>query len=230
MRRAGRQGLPRRGRRAEQRLGWAREVRDALERFGGGRDHLGHHPLGGSSVSLRCERVSPRDQEGTGVRRRRRRSAAAQSLEGLVATAVLRFEKRVVDEEEILEGARKASSFNRRAPPRVSDAPPGARQPGGSSRSFWCNCARPTSTAMTRDAPCCNRQSVNPPVEAPRSRHTRPAGSTPNAESASSSFNPPRDTYRSGSETESSASSATICDALTNVSVPERTRPAETKR
>ena len=37
----------------------------------------------------------------------------------------------------------------------------------GSCRSFQANCPRPTSTAKTLAAPCCNKQSVNPPVDAP---------------------------------------------------------------
>ena len=35
---------------------------------------------------------------------------------------------------------------------------------------------------------------MNPPVDAPASRHSRPAGSSPNAARAFSSFCPPRDT------------------------------------
>ena len=37
---------------------------------------------------------------------------------------------------------------------------------------------------------------MNPPVEAPTSRQSRPAGSTPKASSACASFSPPRETKR----------------------------------
>jgi hypothetical protein len=37
---------------------------------------------------------------------------------------------------------------------------------------------------------------VNPPVEAPTSRQSRPTGSTPKASSACASFSPPRETKR----------------------------------
>ncbi len=40
----------------------------------------------------------------------------------------------------------------------------------------------------------CSRTSVKPPVEAPTSRQTSPAGSSPKASSAAASFNPPRET------------------------------------
>ena len=52
-------------------------------------------------------------------------------------------------------------------------------------------------------APRCSRTSVKPPVEAPTSRQTRPAGSIPNASSAAASLCPPRLTYGSGSVTAS---------------------------
>ena len=43
-----------------------------------------------------------------------------------------------------------------------------------SSRSFGCSWPYPTSRAITRAAPFCNRQSVKPPVEAPTSRQSAP--------------------------------------------------------
>ena len=46
-----------------------------------------------------------------------------------------------------------------------------------------------------------SRTSVKPPVEAPTSRQTSPAGSIPNASSAAASLWPPRLTYGSGSAT-----------------------------
>ncbi len=54
----------------------------------------------------------------------------------------------------------------------------------------------PTSTAMTCAAPARSRTSVKPPVDAPASRHLRPATrSAGNAASAPASFHPPRDAY-----------------------------------
>src|SRR3990172_11226797 len=46
--------------------------------------------------------------------------------------------------------------------------------------SFQSSCPFPPSIAYTFPAPCCNRQSVNPPVDAPTSAHTLPATSTAN--------------------------------------------------
>jgi len=43
----------------------------------------------------------------------------------------------------------------------------------GSFRSLASSCPVPTSTANTRAAPRCSRQSVKPPVEAPTSRQAR---------------------------------------------------------
>ena len=62
----------------------------------------------------------------------------------------------------------------------------------GSWRRRRSNCPRPTSTAWTRRAPRCRRQSVNPPVEAPRSAATRPSGRMSKTSRAFSSFSPPR--------------------------------------
>ena len=44
-------------------------------------------------------------------------------------------------------------------------------------------------------APCCSRQSVNPPVEAPTSRQTLPSTSICQCSRARSSLSPPRLTY-----------------------------------
>jgi len=43
-------------------------------------------------------------------------------------------------------------------------------------------CPRPVSMAMTRDAPCCNKQSVKPPVEAPTSTQVFPLTSIPSVQ------------------------------------------------
>ena len=68
----------------------------------------------------------------------------------------------------------------------------------GSLRSDQASWPVPTSTATTEAAPCCRRQSVNPPVEAPASSARRPATSTANRSSAATSFSPPRETKRAG--------------------------------
>ena len=49
-----------------------------------------------------------------------------------------------------------------------------SRRTRGSLRSFMAIWPKPVSTAVTCAAPCCSRQSVNPPVEAPTSRQARP--------------------------------------------------------
>ena len=57
---------------------------------------------------------------------------------------------------------------------------------------------------------------MNPPVEAPTSRQSRPATSTPNASSACASFSPPRETYGGGRST---SSSADVVDLLAGLRV-----------
>ena len=64
-----------------------------------------------------------------------------------------------------------------------------------------CSCPWPTSSAITRAAPRWRRTSVKPPVDAPTSRQSSPAGSTPNASSACASFSPPRETNRGARST-----------------------------
>ena len=80
-------------------------------------------------------------------------------------------------------------------------------------------------------APRCNRQSVNPPVDAPTSRHTRPDGSTPNASRAPASFSPPRDTNGARSTSVERASRGRpgrpgLRSVRAPSPVPTRTRPA----
>ena len=53
-------------------------------------------------------------------------------------------------------------------------------------------CPAPVSTACTRAAPCCSRQSVKPPVEVPTSMQIAPATVIPNCSKRASSFTPPR--------------------------------------
>src|ERR1019366_1391242 len=48
-----------------------------------------------------------------------------------------------------------------------------------STRSLCAICPYPVSTARTEAAPCCNMQSVNPPVEAPTSTHDLPSNEIP---------------------------------------------------
>src|SRR6516162_4928011 len=65
-----------------------------------------------------------------------------------------------------------------------------------SVRNAQASCPYPTSTATTWLAPARSRTSVKPPVEAPASRHLRPATrSSLKAASAPASFCPPRDAY-----------------------------------
>src|SRR5581483_9481841 len=98
----------------------------------------------------------------------------------------------------------------------------------GSWRSAQSSWPRPTSSAITRAAPRFSRQSVKPPVEAPTSRQSRPATSTPSASRALASFSPPREAKRRPSSTISSASSATSWPGFTSLGPlgPSRTRPA----
>ena len=63
------------------------------------------------------------------------------------------------------------------------------------------NCDVPTSAANTRAAPRRRRQSVKPPVLAPKSAKTLPETSAPNSERAFSSFAPPSDTKAFSSST-----------------------------
>src|SRR4051812_5249203 len=83
---------------------------------------------------------------------------------------------------------------------------------------------------MTRAAPRCSRQSVNPPVDAPTSSAQRPEGSIPKASSAFASLTPPRDTYCGPSATSRDTSGATIWPGLSarRPSSPSRTSPAIT--
>src|SRR5258708_33205167 len=78
-------------------------------------------------------------------------------------------------------------------------------------------------------APCCRRVSVNPPVEAPRSRARRPRGSTPNASSAPSSLIAPRPTCSGPGSTSTAASARTAVPALVAGWPSTRTRPAMTR-
>src|SRR5205823_3424214 len=75
----------------------------------------------------------------------------------------------------------------------------------GSARNRGWSCPWPTSSAITRAAPRCNKTSVKPPVEAPTSRQSSPVGSTPSASRACASFSPPRETYGGGAVNVSSA-------------------------
>ena len=83
-----------------------------------------------------------------------------------------------------------------------------------SRRSESASWPRPTSTAYTRRAPRWRRTSVKPPVDAPTSRQTRPAGSMPNASSAAASLWPPRLTYGSRSVSASGVAASTRSPAL----------------
>src|SRR6478672_3514521 len=98
----------------------------------------------------------------------------------------------------------------------------------GSVRSRSWSWPYPTSTAITAAAPRCSRQSVNPPVEAPRSRARAPVTSQPNVSSAVASLPPARDTYGGGAATSIAASSATRVPAFVTTCPSTRTWPAIT--
>ena len=91
---------------------------------------------------------------------------------------------------------------------------------------------RPTSSAYTRVAPRWSRTSVNPPVDAPTSRQTRPVGSIPNASRAAASLWPPRLTYGSGASTSTLDVASTRSPGLRSWRAaspsPTRTLPAST--
>src|SRR4029077_15909353 len=85
----------------------------------------------------------------------------------------------------------------------------------------------PVSTAMTRAAPCCKRQSVNPPVDVPTSRQTLPATSTCQCSRAASSVRPPRLTYmRSSPSRRMSAEPSTAAPAFSTFCPLTSTLPA----
>ena len=71
---------------------------------------------------------------------------------------------------------------------------------------------------------------MKPPVEAPTSRQVRPAGSTPKASRAPSSFSPPRETKRGGISTAMSTSASTRSPGRRSrraaSPLPTRMRPA----
>src|SRR4029077_10177068 len=75
--------------------------------------------------------------------------------------------------------------------------------------------------------PCCSRQSVNPPVEAPTSRHILPTTSICQYTSARSSLSPPRLTYlRSSPSRRTTASSSPCAPALSTFWSLTNTLPA----
>ena len=68
----------------------------------------------------------------------------------------------------------------------------------GAAIRLSCSRLRPTSTAATWLAPCCRRQSVKPPVDAPTSMQSLPATSISKRFRAARSLSPPRLTNRRG--------------------------------
>ena len=68
----------------------------------------------------------------------------------------------------------------------------------GSRTKRSCSWDFPTSSDTTSAAPCCNTQSVKPPVEAPTSKTRLLVNATLNESNAASSFSPPRETKRAG--------------------------------
>ena len=116
--------------------------------------------------------------------------------------------------------------------PRVRTLVRSSTRTRSSVRNGQASWPYPTSTATTSAAPPRNSTSVKPPVDAPASRHRRPATvspSGPNAASAPASLWPPRDTYRSPgpSPVTSTGSAGSTCAAALRATVPRTsTRPA----
>ena len=102
----------------------------------------------------------------------------------------------------------------------------------GSRASRSTSWPRPTSMAWTRLAPRRRRTSVNPPVEAPTSRQTRPFGSTPSGTRAPTSLSPPREAWSGPAATAIGTASATRSPGFRSRRAPSpsptRTRPAST--
>ena len=98
-----------------------------------------------------------------------------------------------------------------------------------SLRSPQSNCPAPTSTALTCAAPRCRRQSVKPPLEAPKSTQESPVTSMAKASSARWSLRPPRETKpprRFPSLRRTAVSSVTRMPALVARCSPTTTSPA----
>ena len=99
-----------------------------------------------------------------------------------------------------------------------------------SRRSFSASWPYPTSTAYTRAAPRARSTSVNPPVDAPTSMATSPAGSMANASSAAISLCAPRLTHSRPPATVTVTSRPTRSPALRSWRAPSpsptRTCPA----
>ena len=97
----------------------------------------------------------------------------------------------------------------------------------GSCRSPHASWPYPTSTATTSFAPRRNKTSVNPPVEAPASRHVRPSISTPvKTSKAPANLWPPRETKSSRSPCRTMEVSASTCEAGFVAGIP----PTRTER
>ena len=85
-------------------------------------------------------------------------------------------------------------------------------------------------TACTLVAPRCSRQSVNPPVEAPTSRHVKPIGLMSKVSKAPSILSPPLPTYLGFSLMLKSASELNLVLGLASTTVPVLTSPARMSR
>ena len=94
---------------------------------------------------------------------------------------------------------------------------------------------RPTAHSQRRShrpgaAPRWSRQSVKPPVDAPISAHTQPAGWIWKASSAAASLKPPRLTYGAAWRSSIPASSAIWRPGLSTTTSPRCTSPARISR
>src|SRR6266478_6611965 len=136
-----------------------------------------------SSVTTPPGGISSRDSSNCGLIRIRKSAFSSASEMAGPSTLLTEIKETSITTTAAFWGSSSPSS---------SRAFRSIRKTRGSCRSFQSICSVFTSTAKTREAPCCKRQSVNPPVEEPMSRQIHPLGSI--AKSASAPFNltPPR--------------------------------------
>src|SRR4029453_11309042 len=183
----------------------------------------------------RAARPSRSDRSGSGVGMAAARAASNAAPSSRTAPAVARWRKTSrfpfgpwstdaatpLGRRPILAAAAatpRTASRPASPPPR---APPGGR---GWSRP------RPPPPAWTRRPPRGSRQSVNPPVDAPTSRQTRPSTTTPKASSALASFSPPLPTKGAGASRSTGVSGATRRPGLGDTPTGRRTWPARMSR
>src|SRR6266478_6267779 len=173
-----------------------------------------------SSVTTPPGGISSRDSSNCGLIRIRKSAFSSASEMAGPSTLLTEIKETSITTTAAFWGSSSPSS---------SRAFRSIRKTRGSCRSFQSICSVFTSTAKTREAPCCKRQSVNPPVEEPMSRQIRPLGSI--AKSASAPFNltPPRLTNCCARFVSSICASAAMGVPALSVRLPSTwTSPART--